>query len=255
VKRALLALDLHAHVDLAISPTAMRELGAVVFAATRSLSEAQTALERSDALTVWGVGCHPGLVKAHREFDASRFAELLQATAFVSEIGLDRSSRVPMGVQQATLSAILAELQRTPRIASIHSYDATDLVLAALKSQPIRGCVLHWWLGDMQQTREAVDLGCFFSVNASSVRREDVLAEIPFERLLTETDHPFGDRWNKSFARPGFVGPVERELGMHYGKDPGDVRPAIWDSFARLAAGARVTGLLPRAVRLQLVAR
>ena len=35
------------------------------------------------------------------------------------------------------------------------------------------GIILHWWLGDAQQTRRAVDLGCYFSVNASSVRRKD----------------------------------------------------------------------------------
>ena len=46
------------------------------------------------SMTVWGVGCHLGVVSAHKEFDRERFGELVRRTAFVSEVGLDGSSRV-----------------------------------------------------------------------------------------------------------------------------------------------------------------
>lgn len=249
------ALDLHAHLDVDIAPSALRDLRAVVFAATRSLSEAETAMSRRDEQTVWGVGCHPGLVGAHREFDARRFAQLVTAAAFVSEIGLDGASRVPLETQQGTLSAILLELQRLPRVASVHSYQATDLVIAALEARPIRGCVLHWWLGDASQTRRAIELGCFFSVNASSVRRTDVLDQIPFDRVITETDHPFGDRGSRAQARPGFVTPVEKALARHYQRAPHQIRLSIWDNFARLVSETESMGLLPRRIRIQLMAR
>ena len=39
-------IDLHAHVDVSIAPAELRQLNAVIFAATRSLSEADTALAR-----------------------------------------------------------------------------------------------------------------------------------------------------------------------------------------------------------------
>lgn len=249
------ALDLHAHVDIDIAPNALRDLGAVVFAVTRSLAEAETAMSRTDELTVWGVGCHPGLVRAHREFDARRFADLLSTAAFVSEIGLDGASRVPLETQQRTLAAILLELQHLPRVASVHSYRATDLVIAALEARPIRGCVLHWWLGDAAQTRRAIELGCFFSVNASSVRRTDILDAIPFDRIITETDHPFGDRGSRPNARPGFVTPVEKALARQYRQTPEQIRLAMWDNFARLLAETESMGLLPRPVRIQLMAR
>lgn len=248
-------IDLHAHVDASIAPSELRQLDAVVFAATRSLDEADAAMSRQDEQTVWGVGCHPGLVGVQKAFDRKRFAELIERTAFVSEVGLDGSSRVPMITQQATLAAVLAELQRAPRITSLHSYKATDLVIAALKAQPIKGAVLHWWLGDPSQTRRALELGCFFSINASSVRRADVLEQIPLDHLLTETDHPFGDRRGGRDARPGLVTSVEEGLARHFGVTPNDIRLATWDNLARLTSQAACAALLPRAIRLQLMAR
>jgi TatD DNase family protein len=249
------AVDLHAHIDVSIAPTELRQLGAVVFCATRSLDEADAALARDDEQTVWGVGCHPGLVGAHKAFERERFADLVQRTAFVSEVGLDAGSRVPMSTQQETLATVLAELQGSPRITSLHSYKATDLVLAALEAQTIEGAVLHWWLGDSSQTRRAIDLGCFFSVNASSVRRTDLLDIIPLDRLLTETDHPFGDRRGGRGARPGLVTTVEEQLALHYAQAADRIRAVIWDNLARLTSNAGCMALLPRAIRVQLLAR
>src|SRR3982751_596567 len=117
----LLSLDLHAHIDPQISADDLLDLRAVVFAATRSLDEAEQALSRHDSRTVWGVGCHPALARAQAEFDVSRFAQLIAKTAYVSEIGLDGRSRVPMDRQKATFRSVLSTLQKTPRIASIHS--------------------------------------------------------------------------------------------------------------------------------------
>jgi len=249
-----LPLDLHAHIDPKISSLDLVDLRAVVFAVTRSLDEAASALSRTDARTCWGVGCHPGLVRAQKAFDAARFAELAASTAFVSEVGLDGESRVSMPLQQATLDAILRVLQSSPRITSLHSYQATEQVITALEARPIAGAVLHWWLGDPDETRRALDLGCFFSINASSVRRSDLLELIPLDRILTETDHPFGDRHTTRNARPGVVDPVERALAEHHGVRPDEIRSQMWSNLARLVEQAGCAGLLPRSVRLELIA-
>lgn len=251
---ARLPLDLHAHVDPKISAHDLIDLRAVVFAVTRSLDEAATALSRTDARTCWGVGCHPGLVRAQKAFDADRFGELVADTAFVSEVGLDGESRVPMPLQQATLNAILGVLQPSPRITSLHSYQATEEVIAALEARPITGAVLHWWLGDADQTRRALDLGCFFSINASSVRRYDLLELIPLDRVLTETDHPFGDRHTTRKARPGVVDPVEQALAKHHNVPLDGIRRQMWSNLAQLVEEAGCARLLPRSVRLELIA-
>jgi TatD DNase family protein len=247
------SLDLHAHVDADIDPAELVRLG-VVFVATRTLDEADAATRRADEQTIWGVGCHPGLVGAQKAFEPGHFAELISRTAFVSEVGLDGKSRVPMKTQEKTLRSILDVLDGSPRITSLHSYQASERVIRALEVRPVRGAVLHWWLGDESQTRRALELGCFFSINASSVRRTDLLRIIPLDRILTETDHPFGDRRGGSGARPGLVTAVERALARHHGVTDPTIRSAVWSNLARLVAEAGCGGLLPRGVRRQLIA-
>jgi len=253
VKR-LPPIDLHAHIKADITSSDLTGLGSLVFAATRSLDEAELALGRSDPWTIWGLGCHPGLAGAQKVFDPVRFAGLMTRTAYVSEVGLDGKSRVPAHVQRATFEAILAALQASPRITSIHSYAAVEEVLGCLEARPIEGAVLHWWLGDEDQTRRAAELGCYFSINAGMLSRPDLLALLPLDRVLAETDHPFGDRSSGRGRRPGNVEAVEQSLARLHVLDQNAIRQAMWRNLATLVRETRCGSLMPRLVRITLAA-
>jgi TatD DNase family protein len=247
-------IDLHAHIDADISASDLSELGALIFAATRTLDEAEKAVGRADPWTVWGVGCHPGLARAQKQFAPERFAGLIAKTAYIGEVGLDGKSRVPFPTQRATFDAILTTLQAAPRITSIHSYAATNDILNSLAAVPIQGAVLHWWLGDEDETRRAVGLGCYFSVNAAMLKRPDLLKALPLERVLVETDHPFGDRSSRRDRRPGEVASVEAAIASLHGLESEDVRQVMWRNLAALVRASRCGSLLPRAVRVSLAA-
>lgn len=248
---SLPALDLHAHIDPTISERDLARLNAVVFAVSRSLDEAETCLKRSDATTVWGVGCHPAIAKAQSAFRQERFAELLQLTAFAGELGLDGKARVPHETQRPTLRSALDALAQTPRIVSLHSYAATEEVLSELERTETPGRVLHWWLGDTSLTKRAVELGCFFSLPPAAARRRDLLDAIPLDRCLTETDHPFGDRRARD-ARPGKVDAIERALAAHHQLSQGEVRRVVWSNLSRLVKTTGCGRLLPHRVRMLL---
>lgn len=252
--RSLPPIDMHAHIEPDIAAADLLELGALVFAATRTLDEAARVLERSDPWTCWGVGCHPGLVAAHKAFDTDRFTQLITRTAYVSEVGLDGKSRVPMHTQQVTFEAVLTALQATPRITSIHSAAATSPVVDCLTERPIVGAVLHWWLGDEVQTQRALELGCYFSVNASMIRRPEIFKTLPLERILPETDHPFADRSTGRGRQPGNVGEVEAALARLHSMDPVAVRGVMWRNLAVLVQATKCGTLLPRPVRVVLAA-
>ena len=245
---ALPPLDLHAHIDTAIDATELQSLGSVVFAATRSLAEAKTALKRQDRQTIWGVGCHPAIGRSHDLFDAAEFRLLASSTAFVSEIGLDGAATVALERQLRTLRSVFDVLDEQPRITSLHSHRATDELVTELSARALRGVVLHWWQGDDAATKRAVDVGCYFSINATMLRRPRLLKTIPRERLLAETDHPYGDRGAPQ-PRPGNVLPVEHALSRVLGIDPQGVRRLIWRNFDRLVQEADCARLLPRRVR------
>lgn len=254
MSRQLPPLDLHAHINPKARPADLERLGAVVFAATRSLKEYESVRNRSDQVTVWGVGCHPGVPEAQKSYDPARFAAFLSSTAYVSEVGLDRRSKVPMDKQARVLSSILDCLDATPRIVSIHSSGASGHVLDVLEQHRIRGAVLHWWRGDAAQTRRAIDLGCWFSVNAAGMSYSADIAAIPLERILTETDHPSGDRGSTPPRQPGAVDDVETGLARIHGTTTDTVRQQIWSNFAGLLDEVAVVDLLPRAVQRMLEA-
>jgi TatD DNase family protein len=251
----LLPIDFHTHLDPDIDPGALLSLDAVVFGATPSLSAASVGVQRQDRLAVWGVGCHPALVGAQEAWQVPLFKELVIATAFVSEVGLDGDSRVPLELQAARLDEMLSIVRSVgQRLVSLHSYRATSELLSVLERYPSDGYVLHWWLGSRDETRRALELGCYFSVNASSARRSDLLDEIPISRLLTETDHPAGNRFAGPDQRPGNVTSVEKVLAGHYGLSMAQVREQMWRNLGRLVVSTNCGHLLPRNLRVRLSA-
>ncbi len=250
---ALPPVDLHAHVDSGIPPDELRSLGAVVFAATRSLAEARIALQREDDLVVWGVGSHPGVMGSHSSFDPAAFRSLIGQTAFVSEFGLDLGAKVPLERQLQTLRGALDVLADELRITSLHSYRATAQLLDELAHRPVPGVVLHWWLGSQAATKRAVDLGCYFSLNAAMFRRASALRHIPLERLLTETDHPYGDRVGPEPHRPGNVLAVEHGIARMHCLEPDAVRRLMWRNLDRLARETNCGRLLNRRIRSYLI--
>lgn len=246
--RTLPPLDLHAHIDPSIDSHDLTSLNATIFAVTRSLEETEQALKRRDTMTIWGVGCHPGLVGANKKFSPQHFLRLIENTAFVGELGLDGTSRVTMDLQLNTLRSALDALMNHPRILSLHSFQATAPLISELEAKPVRGVILHWWLGDENLTQRAINLGCYFSLNMSSLKQKALLKTIPFDRVLTETDHPFGDRYVNN-RRPGNVEDVERFLQDYYGMDQNAVREGLWRNFAKIVKQTGCADLLPSSIQ------
>lgn len=249
----LTPLDMHAHIKPGIPASELHVLGACVAAMTRSLTEYAEVHHRDDPSVVWGVGCHPGLAKAVRGFSEDAFQTAISSVAVVGEVGLDGSARVPLDEQRKVFDSVIGSLVEAPRIVSIHSYRATGEVLDTIEHHRPKGVVLHWWLGSEEQTRRAVDLGAYFSVNASQVGRWTPLKGVPSDRLLTETDHPFGDGREVAPRRPGGINFVERRLGDSLGLRPDAVRRLVWRNLSQLAADTGVQDMLPRRFQVQML--
>jgi TatD DNase family protein len=242
-------LDVHAHINVDIASSEVDALRSVIFAMTRSLAEAGEARKRHDRNAIWGVGCHPGLVTSLKNFDGKQFESLINTSALVGELGLDGATRTNLDLQKHVLREALEVLELHPRLVSLHSYNATDLLLGVLAATPIKGVILHWWLGSETATRDAVKAGYYFSFNASSVRKKELLDLIPISRILTETDHPYGDRWSSTPRLPGRVDDVEVALSRHFGLDVAATRRQLWRNFATLAFDVDCEPLLPEAIR------
>ncbi len=243
----MLPLDLHAHIDPRITSIELDGLNACVVAVTRTADEFAAVLSRRDQSTVWGLGAHPGISSAHEDFNTESFRKLLHESPVVGEIGLDGRSDVTLAVQTRTFDAILAILRDHPRLTSVHSVAATAAVLEVIQSHRPKGLVLHWWRGSKVETNRALDLGCYFSINAAEVFQPRILSLLPPERILTETDHPFGDRREAKPRRPGHVDTVEACLSRHWDLNVEEVRRRVWANLLQIATETATIESLPAA--------
>jgi TatD DNase family protein len=240
--KALPSLDAHAHIDPTRTADELADAG-IVLAMTNSLDEAALVVGRHEPNVVWGVGCHPRMLKAQELFDADLFRRLAERTAVVGEVGLDgRSRRVPLEMQLQTFRQALEALSDLPRLVSIHADGAEELVIEELEQRPVAIPVLHGWRGHIKETQEAVALGCYFSVHSGVARHSKFRTAVPPEHLLIETDH---HRSSLPAAIPCRVKWVEYVLAELLGLDVQDIRRLAWQNFGTIVYKTGTLELLP----------
>jgi TatD DNase family protein len=242
--KELPSLDAHAHLDDSRPVDELANSGSVL-AMTESLERAALAIDRRDNQVVWGVGCHPRKVRAQESFNAQRFRDMAKRTALVGEIGLDigpHYSHASLETQLKTFREMLDIISSMPRIVSIHSYRATGLIVKELRQRPIDAPILHWWTGSAEETREAVALGCYFSVHSAVARHSKFRTNVPLERILVESDHGFAD---PPEAIPCRIEWVEHLVAQQFGLKREDVRRLAWKNLSNIVRKTNTQKLLP----------
>jgi TatD DNase family protein len=227
-------LDCHAHLD----PSS----GAVL-AMGISLAEAERSLERKDPHILWGVGCHPRMKRYQEAFDADLFQELAEKAVIIGEVGLDTGSRVPLDSQLAVFRQVLKIAAEKGKMVSIHSYQAAALVLRELQNCPISFPILHWWTGNVAETKLAVELGCWFSIHSQVARNSKFRLHVPLDRILVESDHGYND---PPAAIPCRVGWVEYLVAQQYRLDVQELRKLLWSNFSRIIHATRIRDFLSK---------
>ncbi len=197
--------DFHCHVDLHSDPVALikrceKDCITVLAVTTTPKAYAQNQVWTKDSNYVHtAVGLHPELV-GDRYSEIDLLEEQIRDCAFVGEVGLDGSPQYRSNYekQKEVFTRTLEVSQKYGgRIMSIHSRgaakDVISLIEKCVDTENVK-TILHWFSGSHEDTRRAIDIGCYFSVNSVMLKTENgrrLLRIIPRERLLTETDSPF----------------------------------------------------------------
>jgi TatD DNase family protein len=154
------------------------------------------------------LGLHPQLV-AERSNELDLWDQHLSETRYIGEVGLDAGPRFykSIDLQKQVFQHVLRRCAEVgDKVITVHSIRAAKAVLDHVEAYlpSARGkVVLHWFTGTKNEAMRALDLGCFFSINAAMLendRHASTVALIPLNRLLTETDGPFtktGERPSK----------------------------------------------------------
>lgn len=180
------------------------------------------------------LGLHPQLV-SERAKEIDIWEKYLPQTRYVGEVGLDAGPKYyrSLDLQKDVFQRILQACDKAGgKILTVHSVRAAKTVLDLIQENLVPGrgqVVLHWFTGSKSEARRAAELGCYFSVNGAMLRNErgrELVAALPIERILTETDAPF-TKTDQRQSRPSDISGVITELAMLLGCIPEDMRHTI----------------------------
>lgn len=181
------------------------------------------------------IGLHPELV-GQRYGELSLFTELLGETRYVGEVGLDfvSQNQRDRDLQKKIFGTILERCaDHGDKFITVHSRRAAEDVVDMVGSAYPGTVVLHWFSGSSKVLDRALEYGLLFSINPAMLASEKgrkLIAKIPLDRLLTETDGPFvkvGD----SAARPRDIAAVVSGLAELKNLDPDRVANILFDNF------------------------
>ncbi|NMA30925.1 MAG: TatD family deoxyribonuclease [Candidatus Methanofastidiosa archaeon] len=132
------------------------------------------------------------------KFNKRIFDKYFDTTKYIGEVGLDfsRDFVIHKAEQIEVFDYIAQRAGQHNKILSIHSRNAEVDVINILKKHKVKFAVFHWYTGKIEKVKDIVDRGYYFSVNSKmlqSKRGLTIIKNIPFDRILIETDGPFTD--------------------------------------------------------------
>lgn len=198
-------VDFHCHLDLypdherLIVECDQAEVATLAVTTTPKAWRRNRELAASARHVRVALGLHPQLV-AERESELPLLERLLEETRYVGEVGLDAGPQFyrSFEAQERVFTRVLeACSEQGGKILTVHSVRSVGKVLTHIEKLLPRDrgkVVLHWFTGTPSEARRAVELGCYFSINSqmlASAKHRSLVALLPSNRILTETDGPF----------------------------------------------------------------
>lgn len=149
------------------------------------------------------VGFHPNDAADCNDEALTQLRELAghPKVVAIGEVGLDYyRDEAPRPVQRRVFERQLALASEVGKPVIIHQRDSAADAMAVLRQWGAKrdhaGLVLHSFSGDREMAEEALDLGFYIGISGPVTFKNvrdlpEIVAALPSERLLVETDAPF----------------------------------------------------------------
>lgn len=204
-----MTIDTHVHLDAAafaddVVSVVQRAVAAGVtqmISIGTDLSSSRKAVELTKRFSgVWAsVGVHPHEAANCPDTLESELAALATNPRVVAigETGLDfYRNLAPPAAQHETFQRQIALAHHLDLPLVIHSRNADDAVMEALVGANAQRVVMHCFSGDRPLARRCVDRGWYLAFGGAvtysrNAELRAVVAEVPVEQLLFETDAPY----------------------------------------------------------------
>jgi len=240
-------VDFHCHLDLYPDHLAIVRESEDAGVFTLAVTTTPKAWSRNQELALAtrhvraALGLHPQLV-SERASELPLWEAHLAETRYVGEVGLDAGPRFykSFDLQKQVFEQVLRCCAKAGnKVLTVHSIRAAKEVLDHIEAHlpPSEGkVVLHWFTGNKAEAKRAVEMGCYFSINTSMLDNERhalMVATIPIDRLLTETDGPFTKTGERP-SKPADVATTVEALGHLIKMPASTVAATVRSNFRKL---------------------
>jgi TatD DNase family protein len=241
-------VDTHCHVDQYAKPLEVLKRAEATGTVTVAVTELPSGFQRlalrlgSRRLVRVALGMHPLRAAAASPMDLALFAELLDQTDYVGEVGLDGSQagRASLRSQVSVFEHLLQQPRVKRKVLTVHSRGAEAETIERLSQAGVTA-ILHWYSGALKHIDVAASAGLWFSVNPAMLRSHSgqrIVAALPPERVVTETDGPYAKLGGRP-CEPSDIPSVVTGLARAWGEEPEQARCRVFDNMAAIAAAAR----------------
>ena len=194
-------IDVHCHFDMAKNPEKYisdnEKKQIITIGMTNLPSHFQMGVNhvRRYKYIRLALGLHPLRAKEHVK-EYSKFRQYIDETSYIGEVGLDfsREGFSTKDIQIKSFKFVLDCIRTKNKILSLHSRRAEKETLEMLIEKGIDNAIFHWYSGSLNVLRNIANSGFFFSINSAMIQSDNgrkIIAEIPKELILTETDFPY----------------------------------------------------------------
>lgn len=196
-------IDTHFHLDLFQNPAKLaneierRKIYSIAVTNTPSVFYFSKNISSENKFIRAALGLHPELAE-ERIKELYLFERLLDSTKYVGEIGLDNIRRCTISSKKAQLEVFKKILDLSAnagnKILTIHSRGSEKETIEHIGPGFPGLVILHWYTGSLENLKNALKLGFYFSVNSAMCRSKNgrkIIENIPTSRMLTESDGPF----------------------------------------------------------------
>ncbi len=227
-------------------------VGYMVTICTR-MADFPTILElaEADARLGCSLGVHPHNAGEDGDVPADTLVAMAapEAVVGIGETGLDYYyDNAPRHAQQDSFRRHIDAARQRDLPLIVHTRDAEEDTIAILREEladgPVRG-LIHCFTGTAWLAEQALDLGFYISASGivtfkKATELRAVIADVPKDRLLVETDAPYLAPTPHRGKRnePAFVAHTAAVVAELQGVSPGELAAVTTDNFFRLFSRA-----------------
>ncbi|MGL5150537.1 MAG: TatD family hydrolase [Clostridium sp.] len=185
-------------------------------------------------------GIHPWKASEYKG-NLNDLIPYIEESIMIGEIGLDFhwvEDKSTYDAQRKVFYFQLEESLKRNKVICIHTKGAENEIYEFLKGYDCNKVIIHWYSGDDKVLTKLISLGCYFTISVDigiSHRSNEVLKQIPINRLLTETDGPTAQEWvNGIYGYPIVIKNVINNMARELNLEEDILKNIVSDNFNRL---------------------